>query len=266
MRGNSICAEWSHYKRYFSNYNIPKTKDEICQQFVHVTDVKPTLLELAGLKTLDTIHGVPAWQPHGQSFAAVLRDTYAASPRIEQYYECWANRAYYRNGWLVRSLQKRGEPIDMDNWTLHDLTTDFSESVDLRAQHPDKLRELIDAFDKAAWENLVYPLDNRSMVQKLADGATRGQPSGPRTCRAGGQTIHRGLVVPLIADRNYRISTQIDHDASDQGVLWSIGELIAGMVLYIEDGAVRLFYNGFGEFSELPPTPLMTGKQEVVFG
>ena len=242
-----------------------KTKGEICQQFVHVTDFKPTLLELAGLKTLDTIHGVPAWQPHGQSFAAVLRDTYAASPRIEQYYECWANRAYYRNGWLVRSLQKRGEPIDMDNWTLHDLTTDFSESVDLRAQHPDKLRELIDAFDKAAWENLVYPLDNRSMVQKLADGATRGQPSGPRTFRAGGQTIHRGLVVPLIADRNYRISTQIDHDASDQGVLWSIGELIAGMVLYIEDGAVRLFYNGFGEFSELPPTPLMAGKQEVVF-
>ncbi len=242
-----------------------KARGEIRTQFAHVTDVKPTLLELAGLKTLDTIHGVPAWQPHGKSFAAALRDANAAAPRSEQYYECWANRAYYRGGWLVRSLQKRGETIDMDNWTLHDLTTDFSESRDLRTQNPDKARELIDAFDKAAWENLVYPLDNRTMVQKLADGATRGQPAGPRTFRAGGQTIHRGVVVPLIADRNYRISTQIEHGAADQGVLWSLGELIAGMVLSIEDGALRLFYNGFGEFSELPPTALSAGKHEIVF-
>jgi arylsulfatase len=240
-------------------------RGELRQQFAHVTDVKPTLLDLAGLKTLERINGVPAWQPHGKSFAAVLRDPNASSPRSEQYYECWANRAYYRDGWLARSLQKRGEAIDMDNWTLHDLKSDFSESIDLRARHPDKLRELTDAFDKAAWENLVYPLDNRSMVQKLADAATRGQPSGPRTFRAGGQTIHRGVVVPLIADRSYRISTRIEHGAADQGVLWSVGELIAGMVLYIENGALRFFYNGFGEFSELPPAPLAAGAREVTF-
>ena len=237
----------------------------IRNQFVHVTDVKPTLLELAGLKTLETINGVAAWQPQGRSFAAVLRDAAAPSPRTEQYYECWSNRAYYRDGWLARSLQKRGEPIDMDNWTLHHLDVDFSESTDLRDRHPEKLHELIAAFDKAAWENLVYPLDNRTMVQKLADGATRGQPQGVRTFAAGGQTVHRGVIVPLISDRCYRISARLTHAASDQGVLWSIGELIAGVVLYIENGAVRLFYNGFGEFSELPPVALVAGEHEVVF-
>ena len=256
---------WNAGLKVGERHGVHGERGDLRSQFVHVTDVKPTLLELAGLKTLETINGVPAWQPQGKSFAAALRDANAPSPRTEQYYECWSNRAYYRDGWLARSLQKRGEPVDMDNWTLHHLNADFSESIDLRAQNPDKLRELTDAFDKAAWENLVYPLDNRSMVQKLADGATRGQPSGPRTFHAGGQTVHRGVVVPLIADRCYRIITQIQHGATDQGVLWSVGELIAGMVLYIEGGALRLFYNGFGEFSELPPAPLAAGAHEVVF-
>src|SRR5215470_15552456 len=129
----------------------------------------PTLLGLTGLTTLDTIHGAPALPLHGKSFAPVLFDAAAPSPRTEQYYECWANRAYYRDGWLARSIQKRGDAIDLDNWTLHDLREDFSESVDLRARHPEKLAELVEAFDAAAWENMVYPLDNRSIAQKFFD-------------------------------------------------------------------------------------------------
>jgi hypothetical protein len=50
-------------------------------------------------------------------------------------------------------------PLDMDNWTLYNVQDDFSESVDVRDQHPEKLHELIEAFDQAAWLNLVYLLD-----------------------------------------------------------------------------------------------------------
>ena len=102
---------------------------QIRTQFIHVTDVMPTLLDLAGLKPLETINGVPTLPLHGKSFAPLLSDAAAPSPRTEQYYECWSNRAYYRDGWLARSLQKRGMPIDMDNWTLHNLHEDFSEMV-----------------------------------------------------------------------------------------------------------------------------------------
>ena len=236
----------------------------IRSQFMHVTDIKPTLLDLAGLRTLETNRGVPAWQPHGTSYAAVLREAAAPAPRSEQYYECWSNRAYYRDGWLACSLQKRGGPIDMDNWTLHHLDADFSESVDLRAQHPERLDALVAAFDEAAWANLVYPLDNRTMVQKLADGATRGQPAGLRTFRSGTQTVHRGIVIPLISDRCFRVTATVAHAAGAQGVLWSIGETIAGIVLYIESGALRLTYNGFGIFHEFPPVPLAPGEHAIV--
>ena len=143
----------------------------------------------------------------GESFAPVLlRRGTPRSPRNEQYYECWANRAYYRDGWLARSIQKRGEAIDMDNWTLHNLTEDFSESVDLRAEHPDKLAELVEAFDAAAWENQVYPLDNRSRPQKFFDtpAYARALADEPHTYLPGMQTVHRADVMPKISDRSFR--------------------------------------------------------------
>ena len=235
----------------------------IRSQFVHVTDVMPTLLELAGVTPLAQVNGQAARELHGRSFAATLFDGAASSPRHEQYYECWSNRGYYRDGWLARSLQKRGEPIDLDNWTLHDLTRDFSESADVREGHKDKLRELVAAFDDTAWANLVYPLDNRTMVQKMSDGAARGATATERRFPPGTQTVHRNLVVPLISDRSYRIRATFAWRETDQGVVWAIGEQIGGMVLYVEDGQLRLCYNGYGEFTEMPPVAVAAGEIEA---
>ena len=41
----------------------------------------------------------------------------------------------------------------------------------MSAQHPGRLRELTEAFDRAAWENSVYPLDNRDRRDKFTDAA-----------------------------------------------------------------------------------------------
>ena len=75
------------------------------------------------------------------------------------------------------SLQKRGDPIDFDNWTLHAHAEDFSESIDLRRQHPAKLEELVAAFDEAAWANMVYPLDNRTPIQKFNELPPHQRPA-----------------------------------------------------------------------------------------
>ena len=238
----------------------------IRSQFIHVTDIMPTLLDLAGIEPIEEINGRPAKKMHGMSFTSVLDDAEALSPRTEQYYECWSNRAFYRSGWLARSIQKRGQPIDLDNWTLHNLDDDFSESTDLRDQHSDKLDELVAAFDEAAHENMVYPLDNRDRFQKFADVSEeeRAAADQPKSFLPGAQTSHRNDILPLISDRSFVIRARFDQREGDEGVLWAIGDPSGGMVMYVESGRLNFHYNGFGDAVSLPPFDLDTGSHEAV--
>ena len=234
-------------------------------QFAHVTDLMPTLIDLAGVTPLAQINGLPARSFHGVKLTPVLFDADAPSPRNEQYYECWSNRAFYRDGWLARSLQKRGDAIDLDNWTLHNLDLDFSESDDLRSQFPEKLQSLTDAFDAAAWEYFVYPLDNRDRREKFTDAApgASAEEDRSRTFLPGMQTVHRAIIFPLIASRSFRIIVRFAYHASNDGVLWAIGDPIGGMVMYIDDARLRFHYNGFGDRTSVVG-PLLSAGEHVV--
>ena len=242
-----------------------KDTGSIRRQFMHVIDVMPTLLEMAGVPRLETSHGMPARALDGVSCAQTLLAD-APSPRSEQYYECWSNRAYYRSGWLARSLQVRDTTIDMNNWTLHNLDEDFSESTDLAAQHPARLKELVEAFDQAAWKYFVYPLDNRGRPGKFSDTPAylREKADKPRRFLPGSQSVHRSDVVPLVANRSFRIRARFDQRAGDEGVLWALGDIIGGMVMYVEADCLNFHYNGFGEPASFAPVDLGPGAHEAV--
>ena len=229
---------------------------------MHVTDMMPTLMAMAGVPALAHNQGLPARAMDGLDCSAMLLGA-KPSPRRAQYYECWANRAFYRDGWLVRSIQVRDTPIDMDNWTLHHLDKDFSESEDLAARHPALLQELVTAFDEAAWQQLVYPLDNRGRPGKFSDVPAwlRERSNHPRRFLPGSQSVHRMDVVPMIANRHFRVVTRFRWSAGDAGVLWALGDVIGGIVMYAEHGALHLHYNGFGYPADLAPTALTEGER-----
>ena len=245
-----------------------KIKDQgsVRNQFIHVTDVMPTLLDLAGVSRVEMVDGEKARELDGTSCAKVFTDN-LSSPRNEQYYECWSNRAYYKDGWLARSLQIRDTPIDMDNWTLHHLDSDFSESTNLSQQKPEILKNLIDAFDQAAWKYFVYPLDNRGRPGKFSDTPAylKERADQARRFLPGSQTAHRSDAIPLIANRSFEIKTRFQQRHDDEGILWAIGDTIAGMVMYVEANRLNFHYNGFSEPTNLVPTPLPEGSYEIVF-
>jgi arylsulfatase A-like enzyme len=241
-----------------------KIRDQgrIRRQFMHVTDIMPTLLDIAGVAPLAKNQGLPTLAFDGQSYAQVwLAD--GPAPRNEQYYECWSNRAYYRQGWLARSLQVRDTPIDMDNWTLHNLDQDFSESTDLAPGHPDLLQELVAAFDTAAWKYLVYPLDNRGRPGKFSDVPAwrRERASQPRRFLPGAQSVHRIDIVPMVANRSFSIAVRFSQRRGDEGILWALGDVIGGIVVYVEAGKLNLHYNGFGDRTSLPGVGIEPGER-----
>ena len=245
-----------------------KIKDQgsVRNQFIHVTDVMPTLLDLAGVSRVEMVGGEKARVLDGMSCAKVFTDN-DPSPRNEQYYECWSNRGYYKDGWLARSLQIRDTLIDMDNWTLHHLDSDFSESTDLSQEKPEILKSLVEAFDQAAWKYFVYPLDNRGRPGKFSDTPAHLKERADQARRflPGSQTAHRSDAIPLIANRSFEITTRFQQRHDDEGILWALGDTIAGMVMYVEANRLNFHYNGFSEPTNLIPSPLPEGEYEIIF-
>jgi hypothetical protein len=75
--------------------------------------------------------------------------------------------------------------------------------------------------------------------------------------------VHRSVIAPLIGNRNFKIVARFRHRAADQGVLFAIGDVAGGLVLYIEDGALRLTYNGFGRFHALEGPSVPEGERSA---
>jgi arylsulfatase A-like enzyme len=239
----------------------------IRREWIHVTDITPTLLEVLGIAHPDQIDGFASRKPDGRSFAAMLTDAQAPSQRQRQHYELEANRAYILDGWKIASLQPRGGTIEtLDNWMLFNLRDDPCETIDLVGQYPDKVVEIARAFDADAWANHVYPLDNRALERAitipphLADTVNRA-----RTFYPGSQSVSRVVIGPLLADRHFTIRSRFDWQPGQQGVVFAIGEAFVGLVLFVMDGAAHLVYHRWMAPIELPGVALQPGAQEVVF-
>jgi len=221
------------------------------RQFSYVTDLAPTLLDLAGVSTPATRNGSPAAQRDGVSIAAVLRDRQAASPHTEQYAEFGGHRGFYRDGWKLLSLHRDPTKVDDPEWELYDVRTDPAETCDVAAEHPDKVAQLAAAWDRAAWHNTVFPLFDS------ADAQVRRRPSEERYSRPvrllrGTPTLERYRSSRLIAYRDFEVVVELSGwTAADEGVLVAHGDPQGGYLLYIEHGVLGFVFNSYGRVARV---------------
>ncbi|WP_441247643.1 sulfatase-like hydrolase/transferase [Kitasatospora sp. McL0602] len=232
-------------------------------QYQYVTDILPTLLELASLERPETRHGKPVQEPDGIGFADVLRDPGSDSTHPEQYCEMTGNRSCYRDGWKLVTLHRPGSPYDDGEWALYDLSADPTEIDDVSAQHPALVKELSEAWENAAWRNGVFPLADGSGALALRhpeDARLRR----PVTLLAGTPELERYRSSRLISFRSFDIVAELaEHGAADQGVLVSHGDQGGGYSLYVEEGRLRFVYNEYGKLYEADGGPLAPGARTV---
>jgi arylsulfatase len=221
-------------------------------QFTHVIDVAPTVLEVVGLPEPNTVNGIPQVPMQGTSMAYLFEDADTPERHTTQYFEMFGNRAIYKDGWLARTIHKapwEAKPraaLADDTWELFDTKSDFSLANDLSAENPDRLAALKTAFMIEAGRNHVLPIDDRTFER--FDAAAVGRPDlmAGRTSitLADGMTGMGENVFLNVKNKSKTITATVDvpKDGGHGTIIAQAGRF-GGWSLYVKDGVPAYAYN-----------------------
>jgi len=251
-----------------------EAKGEIRDQYHHISDIAPTILEAAGVEMPEVYHGVTQQPLDGTSMVYAFNDADAPNQKERQYYEMFGNRAIWVDGWKAVTLHAKRMPwdlnvtlpFDQDVWELYHVAEDFSEAHDLAAENPEKLAELQQIFDEEAWKYDVYPLYD-DMIARLASQQDRlfGDQTEFIYYYPGAVRIAEKASAP-VKNRAHTITTTIDLDGSEEGVIVAVGGMTGGFSLFIQNHQLMFDYNfldGVHYVLESPTLP--TGETELTF-
>lgn len=221
-------------------------------QFTHVIDIAPTILAAAGIDEPRSVNGTEQTPMQGRSFLEALLDADAPEHRTSQYFEIFANRGMYKDGWWAGCLAfepwqaERGafDPFTA-TWELYNLDEDFSQAHDLAGQYPEKLEEMKALWWAQAAANKALPLDWRGAERfssemtgkpNLATGRTRFVYPGPLA----------GLPeasAPDLKNKSFTLSASVRVEEAASGMIFSQGGNTGGWAFYLKDGVLVFAHN-----------------------
>ncbi|MFJ7729206.1 arylsulfatase [Neobacillus sp. NPDC097160] len=219
-----------------------KAKGEIRNQYVHVSDITPTVYDLAGIELPKEIKGVKQMGLHGESFAGTFTNVKAPGKKT-QYYENNGQHAIYQDGWKAIALHTKGQPYEKDVWELYHVAEDPTEFNNVASKYPDKLKELQKLWDKEAKKYGVLPMSDVMGDGFLAIPSDSNRARNTFTFYPGMSLLPEGAS-PFIINRSYTITIPINREkSSDEGVLVALGNYESGYTLYIKDNKLVYEYN-----------------------
>jgi hypothetical protein len=220
----------------------------IRRQFHHVIDIAPTILEATGVAVPEMLNGIPQRPMDGVSMAYTWGKAGAglASKRTTQYFEMLGNRAIYHDGWVATttpatlpwelSSAKPPDVITGYKWELYNVKEDPTQSNDLAAQMPDKLKQMQDLFYVEAKTHDVLPLDNTTLARwnapkpNLTAGRKVFTYSGPMTGMPNSGA-------PNILNKSYTITAEVEIPAGGaEGMIVTDGGRFGGYGLFLSKG------------------------------
>lgn len=228
-------------------------KGGIRNQFHHVIDVVPTILEAAGVPQPEVVDGIKQSPIEGVSMLYTFdkKNANAPSTHKTQYFEMFGDRALYHDGWLASTKVMRApwdhaipkEGVLDYPWELYNLNQDWSQSQDIAAKNPAKLKEMQDLFWKEAEKYQVLPLDN-SLVERLIT---------PRPSVTAGRNVFtwtRPLTgtpngdAPSVLNTSYTFTADIEvPETGAEGMLITQGGRFGGYGFYLFKGKPVFLWN-----------------------
>jgi arylsulfatase len=240
-------------------------KGEVRTQYAHAIDMVPTVLEALGVEPPASIKGVTQSPIEGHSFAHAFDEAGAPSKHITQYFEMFAHRSIYHDGWravcpwpgtsFTEAGLGFGTPIsaekltelDATAWELYHVAEDFAETKNVAAGNRARLIEMIGQWYVEAGKYNVLPVDARG-TQRLAEA--RPQIAADRTSYTyypGTQSVP-GNAAARTLNRPYSITADVEiPEGGAEGVLLSYGGNDGGFAFYVRGGRLRYDYNYVAE-------------------
>ena len=232
-----------------------KDTGELREQFMHVIDVVPTILEVTGIPAPETVDGITQAPIEGTSFAYTFDKENADEPSRHkvQYFEMMGQWALYEDGWLLSTKVNRApweafgpanpDPLNNQVFELYDLNTDFSQSQNIAAQHPDKVEEMKQLFIREAQKYEVFPLDASVAARIVA----------PRPNITAGRTefVYKHPMVglpqgdsPFLLNSSYTFTADITvPEGGAEGIIVTSGGRFGGYGFYLKDSKPVFLWN-----------------------
>ncbi len=230
-----------------------KARGEVRDQFHHVIDIAPTILEIIGVEAPAQFNGVAQKPIEGVSLVYTFDDAKAKDRRTTQYFEMLGNQGIYHDGWMASAIRgipwaSENEPGDLLNmpWELYHVDKDFSQANDLAKENPEKLAELVKLFFAEASKYNVLPLDDRKTERLNVDNrpsltAGRRFFTYPNLLR-----LPEGAA-PDLKHKSHTITANVEiQKDSPEGMLLTQGGRFAGFGFYVQDGRLVYDYNLVG--------------------
>jgi arylsulfatase len=225
------------------------------QQFVHVIDVVPTILEAAGIRAPEYVDGIRQAPIEGTSFAYTFDATAAPAPSRHktQYFEMMGQYALYNDGWFLSTKVNRApwqafgpanpDPLNSQVFELYDLNSDFNQTTDVAAKNPEKVAEMRRLFVEEAKKYQVFPMDASVAARIVA----------PRPNITAGRTefVYTRPMVglpqgdsPNILNASYTFTADIEvPDGGAEGMIVTSGGRFAGYGFYLLKGKPVFLWN-----------------------
>ena len=247
----------------------------IRNQFHHIIDIVPTILDATGIQAPEVVDGITQKPIEGVSMLYTFANANAPSPHKIQYFEMMSNRGIYNDGWYANTtppvppwvLNAPMPDVNNYKWELYNLKTDYSQANDLSAKMPDKLKEMQALFVQEAAKYNVLPLDNSSFARAIA----------PRPSAIAGQTVftYSGVMpgipngnAPNIIAKSYTITAKVEvPQGGGDGMIVTEGGRWGGYGLYLLKGKPVFDYNMLilAQYRWEGQQPLSAGKHTIVF-
>jgi arylsulfatase len=225
-------------------------RGEIRHQYHHAIDIVPTILDTLGVQSPAAIKGHVQSRFDGVSMRYSADMESAPSARKTQFYSMLGSRGIWHDGWKAitthPTLSGWGHFND-DTWELYHTDTDRAELHDLAAEHPEKLRELVNLWFAEAGQNGTFPLDDRSALEIIITPRPQLAAARERYAYFPGTAEVPEQQAVNVRNRSFSIGALVDLPGPGaQGVLFAHGSRFGGHALYIKDSRLHYVNNFVG--------------------